>query len=156
VKRREFITLLCGASAAWPLVARAQRSAEAKRIGILMHGVQTDPLWEQRLAAFRQELRRFGWLEDHNVQIEVRYSGGQYDRLPLLSHEIVGLNPVTRCRRDYPMRPKPGGTSIPTRPRINEPLPRDSIPRSELMENSFNPTIGNEPHHRDQDIHGNR
>src|SRR5215472_1345005 len=132
---------ITGMVGCWPRAARG-------------HGAQTGPLWEQRRAAFRQELRWFGWLEDHNVQIEVRYSGGQYDRLPLLSHEIVGLNPVRRCRRDYPMPPKPGGTSIPNRPRINEPLLRDSVPRSELMENSFNPTIGNEPHHRDQDIHG--
>jgi putative ABC transport system substrate-binding protein len=93
MKRRAFITLLGGAAAAWPLAARAQRSTEIKRIVVLMHGVQTDSLWEQRLLAFRQELGRLGWVENHNLHIDVRYSGGQYDRLLQLAHEIVELTP---------------------------------------------------------------
>jgi putative ABC transport system substrate-binding protein len=93
VRRREFITLLGGTAAAWPVLARAQQPARMRRIGILMQGVQTDPLWQQRLAAFRQELEGLGWLEKRNVNIEVRYSGNDYDRLPQLAHEIVALNP---------------------------------------------------------------
>src|SRR5438874_11812675 len=93
MRRREFITLLGGAAAAWPVVARGQQPVRMRRIGILMHGVQTDPLWQQRLAAFRQELEGLGWLERRNVNIEVRYSASDYDRLPQLAHEIVALNP---------------------------------------------------------------
>jgi len=93
VRRREFITLLGGTAAAWPAVARAQQPARMRRIGILMQGVQTDPLWQQRLAAFRKELEGLGWREKRNVNIEVRYSGNDYDRLAQLAHEIVALNP---------------------------------------------------------------
>jgi putative ABC transport system substrate-binding protein len=92
MRRREFICFIGGA-AAWPLVARAQQSPGLRRIGILLHGVQTDPLWQKRLAAFREELEGLGWLEDRNLHIELRYSANDYDRLPRLAHEIVALNP---------------------------------------------------------------
>jgi putative ABC transport system substrate-binding protein len=75
------------------MVSHGQQPARMRRIGILMQGVQTDPLWQQRLAAFRQELEGLGWQEKRNVNIEVRYSGNDYDRLPQLAHEIVTLNP---------------------------------------------------------------
>ena len=92
MRRRAFIAALGGA-AAWPLVARAQQSPGLRRIGILLHGVQTDPLWQKRLAAFREELEGLGWLENRNVHIELRYSANDYDRLPRLAHELVALNP---------------------------------------------------------------
>jgi putative tryptophan/tyrosine transport system substrate-binding protein len=80
LKRREFITVLGGATV-WPLAARAEQSSGLRRVGVLLHGVQTDPLWQQRVAAFRQELEAFGWLENRNVHIETRYSANDYDRL---------------------------------------------------------------------------
>jgi putative ABC transport system substrate-binding protein len=64
-----------------------------RRIGILLHGVQTDPLWQKRLAAFLEELEGLAWLENRNVHIEVQYSANNYDRLPGLAREIVTLNP---------------------------------------------------------------
>ncbi len=93
MNRRVLITLMGGTAAAWPVVARAQQPARMRQIGILMHGVQTDPLWQTRLAAFRQELEGLGWREKRNVNIELRYSGNDYDRLPQLAHEMVALNP---------------------------------------------------------------
>jgi putative tryptophan/tyrosine transport system substrate-binding protein len=93
MRRREFITVVGGAAVSWPLAARAQQPDRVRRVGVLMHGEQTDPLWQQRLAAFRQELEGLGWREKRNVNIEVRYSGNDYDRLPQLAHEIVALNP---------------------------------------------------------------
>jgi putative tryptophan/tyrosine transport system substrate-binding protein len=80
VRRREFIVML--GAAAWPLTARAQQSSGPRRIAVLMHGLQRDPLWQQRLAAFHEELEGFGWFENRNVHIEVRYSANDYDRLP--------------------------------------------------------------------------
>jgi putative ABC transport system substrate-binding protein len=94
VKRREFITFLGGTAVTWPLAARAQRPSQSiRRLAILLHGVQGDPLWDQRLAAFRQELARSGWMAGQNLQIELRYSGGEYDRLSRLAHELVSLTP---------------------------------------------------------------
>ena len=92
MRRRIFIQGIA-VSAAWPLVARAQQSPGLRRIGIMLHGVQTDPLWQKRVAAFHEEFEGLGWLENRNVHIELRYSANDYDRLPRLAHEIVALNP---------------------------------------------------------------
>jgi ABC-type uncharacterized transport system substrate-binding protein len=59
----------------------------------LVHGVQTDPLWQERLAAFHKELEGLGWVENRNVRIEMQYSADNYDRLSRLAHEMVALNP---------------------------------------------------------------
>jgi ABC-type uncharacterized transport system substrate-binding protein len=93
MRRRQFIAMLGGLAIARPLAAHAQQSLGPRRVAILMHGSQTDPLWQQRLTTFHQELERLGWLENHNLHIDVRYSANDYDRLPRLAHEIIALRP---------------------------------------------------------------
>ena len=61
LRRREFITLLGGAAAAWPLGARAQPPERMRRIGVLFGGVETDPEFQTRIAAFQQALGQLGW-----------------------------------------------------------------------------------------------
>jgi putative tryptophan/tyrosine transport system substrate-binding protein len=74
VRRRDFITLLCGTAAAWPLAARAQQAEKNVRIGVLLGGGETDQEFQTRMTAFREELQRLGWTEDRNVRIDIRYA----------------------------------------------------------------------------------
>jgi ABC-type uncharacterized transport system substrate-binding protein len=81
VKRREFITLLGGATAAWPLAARAQRPAHIPRIGI----IDDAPMWQ----SFRQALRELGYVEGQSVNYEYRYSEGVPVRLATVVDELI-------------------------------------------------------------------
>ena len=88
MKRREFISLLGGAVAAWPLAARAERIARVGYLGLTTAG----SVQALRINAFRAGLRDLGYLEGKNIQIEFRFAGGNSDRLAGLATELIGLN----------------------------------------------------------------
>jgi hypothetical protein len=90
MRRREFITLLGGAAAAWPLAARAQQPAPVL-IGVLNAGAAAT-LTEQ-LKAFGNSMRSLGYVENRDVRFEYRFADGYLDRLPDLAAELVRLNP---------------------------------------------------------------
>src|SRR4029077_10220145 len=90
LKRREFISLLGGAAAAWPLAARAQPGGKVHRIGVL--GSPTPAGSAKAVESFRSGLREFGYVEGTNIVIELRWAEGNYDRLPLLVAELIGTN----------------------------------------------------------------
>jgi putative ABC transport system substrate-binding protein len=89
ITRREFITLLGGAAAAWPLAARAQQ-AKLPTVGFL--GANTPYAQSQWTAAFVQRLRELGWVEDRNVKIEYRWADGRTERAAEIVAEFVRLN----------------------------------------------------------------
>ena len=74
MKRRDFITLLGGAVAGWPLAARAQQSERVRRIGVLMYGAANDAEGQGRLAAFTQALQQLGWSDGGNLRNDTRWA----------------------------------------------------------------------------------
>jgi putative ABC transport system substrate-binding protein len=93
VKRREFITLLGGAAAAWPLAARAQQPERMRRVGVLTNLASDDPEAQARIGAFLQGLQEFGWAVGRNVRIDYRWGGGDADRTRRYAAELVALAP---------------------------------------------------------------
>jgi putative ABC transport system substrate-binding protein len=94
MKRREFITLVGGAAAVWPLAASAQQPRERmRRIGVLMHLAADDPEGQSRVAAFLQGLQEAGWAVGRNVNIDVRWAAGEADRFRKYAMELVALAP---------------------------------------------------------------
>jgi putative ABC transport system substrate-binding protein len=94
MRRREFITLLGGAAAAWPLAAWAQQDERQRRVGVLMINFEADPDGQTRLQMFRQGLADLGWVEGRNLRIDLRWGGGQdAARQRAYAHELVALAP---------------------------------------------------------------
>jgi putative tryptophan/tyrosine transport system substrate-binding protein len=89
LRRRQFITLLGGAAAAWPLAARGQQPGKLPTIGYL--GAAAPSAESQRVAAFVQGLRELGWMEGRNVALEYRYGEGRNERFAEIAAELVRL-----------------------------------------------------------------
>src|SRR5258708_32519713 len=106
MRRREFIAGLGGAALAWPLTARAQ--PEPRRVGVLMSNRDGDAEGQARVAAFRDALREAGWIEGRNLRLEIRWAGGDMERLPAYAAELVaGATPVLPRTRTPPGRAVP-------------------------------------------------
>src|SRR3954447_13947146 len=92
MKRPEFITLLGGAGAAWPLAACAQQSPARPIVGVLVP--QSQVASARNVDAFRKGLRDLGYVEGRNITLEIRYGDGLPERLPQLATELVALKPA--------------------------------------------------------------
>src|SRR5262245_54950834 len=93
VKRREFMTLIGGAAASWPIAARAQQGERVRRIGVLMNVAADDPLSTLRVSAFAQAMQELGWTVGRNLRIEYRWGRADLERLRKYAAELVALAP---------------------------------------------------------------
>jgi putative ABC transport system substrate-binding protein len=93
MRRRQFITLLGGAAAGWPLAARAQQREQMRRIGVLMNLGSDDAEGQARNAAFLQGLQELGWTVGRNVRIEYRWGAGDAELFRRHASELVALAP---------------------------------------------------------------
>src|SRR5262245_40334748 len=93
MRRREFITLLGGAAAAWPMAARAQQRDRMRRIGVLTPWASNDAEAQDRVTAFVQALQPLGWTVGQNVRIDYRWGDGNVDTTRKYAAELVALAP---------------------------------------------------------------
>jgi putative ABC transport system substrate-binding protein len=93
MKRREFISLVGGAAAAWPLAGRAQQGERMRRVGVLSGSAPDDPDAQARLAALRQGLQQLGWIEGRNLQIDARWGAGDAAETRKAATELAALAP---------------------------------------------------------------
>jgi putative ABC transport system substrate-binding protein len=100
MRRREFVILLGGAAAAWPLAARAQQGV--RRIGIMMNLAADDSEGQARVAAFLQGLQETGWVVGRNAQIDIRWGMGDPERIRKNVTELVALRPDAIFATTFP------------------------------------------------------
>jgi putative ABC transport system substrate-binding protein len=94
VQRRNFITLLGGAAAAWPLAARAQQGERMRRIGALMGYAESDSDARAWYAAFRDALQKLGWTQGRNIQVDARWAApDDAESMRRFAMELVALQP---------------------------------------------------------------
>jgi ABC-type uncharacterized transport system substrate-binding protein len=92
MKRRQFITLVGGAAAAWPLSARAQQG-RMRRVGVLVGWEENNPTAKHLLSTLTQRLQELGWTEGSNIRLDVRWAAGNVDRMQVFAKELIGLGP---------------------------------------------------------------
>ena len=95
LQRREFITLLGSAAAAWPLAARAQQPERMRLVGLLMGYPEGDLQAQANVKAFREGLQSLGWIEGRNIRLEFRWAGGDPDKARAFAKELISMKPDT-------------------------------------------------------------
>src|SRR5262249_14212963 len=93
MRRREFVTLLGGAAAAWPLAARAPQNERVRRIGVLPAGASDDAEVQIWLAAFLQALAQLGWTIGRNMRVDIRWATANAAKIRQHSAELAALTP---------------------------------------------------------------
>ena len=92
MRRREFVSLICGA-AAWPLAVRAQQPHRVRRIGVLMAFTAGDAEGLYRSRTIAQELQDLGWRDNYSARIDYRWPGSDPEQIQALARELVSLRP---------------------------------------------------------------
>jgi putative ABC transport system substrate-binding protein len=131
ILRREFITLLGGAAAAWPLPAPAQQADRVRRIGVLMPGDENDPEWKNRLSALTKALADLGWTDGRNLRMDLRWAAGDTNRIRALAQELVGLQPdiIVTTTTPATVALQLETRTIPIVASVSEPVASGIVPR---------------------------
>jgi putative ABC transport system substrate-binding protein len=93
MRRRDFIKVIAGSVAAWPLATRAQQAERMRRIGVLMGFAADDPAAQRRVLAFAQALAQLGWSDGRNPRIDIRWIAGDAERNRKYAPELLALTP---------------------------------------------------------------
>jgi putative ABC transport system substrate-binding protein len=93
MRRRELLGALGSATVAWSLGAHAQQAERVRRIGVLTFSAESDPEGQSSVAAFREELRKLGWTEGRNCEIEIRWAAADIELMKRFAKELVALQP---------------------------------------------------------------
>src|SRR5436309_15831133 len=93
MRRREFITLVGGAAATWPLFARAQQAERMRRIGVLMDFAENNSRAHAHMAAFRDGLQKVGWMEGRNIRIDTRWAAFDAESRQRFAKDLIALQP---------------------------------------------------------------
>ena len=94
MKRRDFITLLLGGAAAWPIAARGQQDGRIRHVVVWIGGSGNDPTSQQRGTTFRDAMRGLGWTEGRNVKIDIRFPAtNAAEETRAAAAELAALNP---------------------------------------------------------------
>ena len=103
MRRRDCILLICGVAATWPLTVRAQQPDRVRRIGVLMGYAESDPEVQSSVAAFREELRKLGWTEGRNIEIDTRWAPADVELMKRFAKELVALQPDFIITAPHPL-----------------------------------------------------
>jgi putative ABC transport system substrate-binding protein len=103
MRRREFITLLGGTAAAWPLAAHAQQPERMQRIGVLLGLADGHPETQSRVTAFQKGLRDLGWLEGQNIRVDYRFAASDPNRIREYTAELIQLTPDVIVANSIPV-----------------------------------------------------
>jgi putative ABC transport system substrate-binding protein len=93
MRRRDFIKVVAGSAAAWPLTARAQQSERLRHVAMLMPYPEGDADGQATVAAFQRRLQDLGWTEGRNIRFDIRWAGGDPDKARNLAKELVAMKP---------------------------------------------------------------
>jgi putative tryptophan/tyrosine transport system substrate-binding protein len=102
MRRRDFVAGL-GSTAAWPLVARAQRGERMRLVAVLRLSSESDPSSRSNIAALREGLRKLGWIDGGNIRIQVRFAHGDFERARSYADEFILMNPDVILTGDTPI-----------------------------------------------------